>query len=53
MPGDAILLVALGGPERPDDIRPLLAEVLRGRRVSPERVEEVVHHYDVIRGASG
>ena len=52
MAGDAILLVAFGGPERAEDVRPFLAEVLRGRRVSPERVEEVVHHYELIGGRS-
>jgi len=52
MAGDAILLVAFGGPERPEDIRPFLAEVLRGRRVSPERVDEVAHHYELIGGRS-
>jgi ferrochelatase len=52
MAGDAVLLVAFGGPERPEDIRPFLAEVLRGRRVSPERIEEVAHHYELIGGRS-
>ena len=52
MAGDAILLVAFGGPERAEDVRPFLAEVLRGRRVSPERIEEVVHHYELIGGRS-
>jgi ferrochelatase len=51
-PPDAVLLVAFGGPERPEDVRPFLANVLRGRRVRPERVEEVVHHYEVIGGRS-
>jgi ferrochelatase len=34
------------------DIRPFLANVLRGRRVSPERVEEVAHHYELFGGVS-
>jgi ferrochelatase len=38
-PFDAVLVVAFGGPQGPDDVRPFLANVLRGRRVSPERVE--------------
>jgi protoporphyrin/coproporphyrin ferrochelatase len=42
---DAVLLIAFGGPDRMDDVRPFLANVLRGRRVPPERIEEVVHHY--------
>src|SRR5262245_8074975 len=52
MPFDAVLLVAFGGPQGPDDVRPFLANVLRGRRVSPERVEEVVHHYERFGGVS-
>jgi ferrochelatase len=51
-PFDAILVIAFGGPEGPDDIRPFLANVLRGRRVSPERVEEVARHYEDFGGVS-
>src|SRR6185437_6661296 len=51
-PFDAVLLVSFGGPQGPDDIRPFLANVLRGRRVSPERVEEVAHHYELFDGVS-
>ena len=49
---DAVLVVSFGGPQGPDDIRPFLANVLRGRRVSPERVEEVAHHYERFGGVS-
>ena len=48
----AVLLVSFGGPKGPDDVRPFLANVLRGRRVSPERVEEVAHHYEHFGGIS-
>src|SRR6185437_17162898 len=51
-PFDAVLLVAFGGPQGPDDVRPFLEKVLRGRRVSPERVEEVAHHYERFGGVS-
>ena len=51
-PFDAVLLVAFGGPQGPDDIRPFLANVLRGRRVSPERIEDVAHHYEMFGGVS-
>jgi ferrochelatase len=51
-PFDAVLLVAFGGPQGPADVRPFLANVLRGRRVSPERVEEVAHHYEQFGGVS-
>lgn len=52
LPFDAVLLVAFGGPQGLDDIRPFLANVLRGRRVAPERVEEVAHHYELFGGVS-
>jgi ferrochelatase len=51
-PFDAVLYIAFGGPQGPADVRPFLANVLRGRRVSPERVEEVAHHYDRFGGVS-
>ena len=49
---DSVLLISFGGPQGRDDIRPFLANVLRGRRVSPERVEEVAHHYELFDGIS-
>ena len=49
---DAVLIVAFGGPQGRDDVRPFLANVLRGRRVPPGRVEEVAHHYDLFDGVS-
>lgn len=49
---DAVLLVSFGGPQGLADIRPFLGNVLRGRRVSPERVEEVAHHYERFGGVS-
>src|SRR5215469_5233343 len=49
---DGVLLIAYGAPERPEDVRPYLAGILRGRRVPRERLEEVAHHYDVFGGRS-
>jgi ferrochelatase len=49
---DSVLIVSFGGPQGPADVRPFLDNVLRGRRVSPERVEEVAHHYDLFGGVS-
>jgi ferrochelatase len=49
---DAVLVVAFGGPQGRDDVRPFLANVLRGRRVAPSRVEEVAHHYELFDGVS-
>ena len=51
-PFDAVLLIAFGGPHGPADVRPFLGNVLRGRRVAPERVEEVAHHYELFGGVS-
>ena len=52
MAADAVLLIAFGGPTRPEEVRPFLANVVRGRKVPPERIEEVVRHYDAIGGRS-
>jgi len=49
---DAVLLVSFGGPQGLADIRPFLANVLRGRRVPPQRVEEVAVHYEHFGGVS-
>jgi protoporphyrin/coproporphyrin ferrochelatase len=52
MPADAVLLLAFGGPTRPEEIRPFLENVTRGRRIPPERLESVAHHYELIGGRS-
>lgn len=49
---DAILLVSFGGPEKMEDVRPYLENVLRGKRVPDARKEEVVHHYEMFNGVS-
>lgn len=49
---DAVLVVSFGGPQGMDDIRPFLANVLRGRRVAPARLDEVAHHYERFGGVS-
>lgn len=49
---DAILLVSFGGPEGMDDVIPYLENVLRGRRVPRERLEEVAEHYRLFGGVS-
>ena len=48
----AVLLIGFGGPTRRDEIRPFLDNVLRGRPVPRERIEEVAHHYELIGGRS-
>src|SRR6476661_8392520 len=52
IPFDAVLVIAFGGPNGRAAVRPFLANVLRGRRVAPERVEEVAHHYELFGGVS-
>ncbi len=49
---DAVLLIAFGGPEKMDDVRPFLANVLRGRPVPPARLQEVIRHYELFNGRS-
>lgn len=50
MPYDAVLLIAFGGPTRPEEIRPFLENVTRGRRIPPARLDEVAHHYETMPG---
>lgn len=52
MAADAVLLLAFGGPTRPEEIRPFLENVVRGRRIPPERLDAVAHHYHRIGGRS-
>jgi ferrochelatase len=49
---DSVLLIAFGGPGRPEDVRPFLQIVTAGRRIPPARLEEVARHYERIGGAS-
>lgn len=49
---DSVLLIAFGGPERPEDIRPFLETVAAGRGIPSERLEEVARHYEAIGGCS-
>ncbi len=49
---DALLLVSFGGPENPDEVLPFLENVVRGRPIPAERINEVAKHYDHFGGAS-
>ena len=49
---DAILLIAFGGPENRDEIRPFLERVTAGRGIPPARLETVARHYELIGGRS-
>src|ERR1700721_12927 len=42
---DAVLLLSFGGPEGPEQVRPFLENVTRGRNVPPERVDDVAQAY--------
>jgi protoporphyrin/coproporphyrin ferrochelatase len=42
---EAVLLLSFGGPEGPEQVRPFLENVTRGRNVPPERLDDVAEHY--------
>jgi protoporphyrin/coproporphyrin ferrochelatase len=49
---DALLVLSFGGPEGPDEVRPFLENVTRGRGVPPERLDAVEEHYQHFGGVS-
>ena len=49
---DAVLLLSFGGPEGPEQVRPFLENVTRGRNIPPERLDEVAEHYQHFGGVS-
>ena len=49
---DALLVLSFGGPEGPDDVRPFLENVVRGRGVPPERLDAVEEHYQHFGGVT-
>ncbi|WP_037038774.1 ferrochelatase [Pseudonocardia halophobica] len=49
---DALLFLSFGGPEGPDEVRPFLENVVRGRGVPPERLDAVEEHYQHFGGVS-
>lgn len=49
---DAVLLLSFGGPEGPEQVRPFLENVTRGRGVPPERLDAVAEHYMHFGGVS-
>ncbi|WP_300017883.1 ferrochelatase [Pseudonocardia sp.] len=51
-PVDALLVLSFGGPEGPDEVRPFLENVTRGRGVPPERLDAVEEHYRHFGGVS-
>ena len=49
---DAVLLLSFGGPQGPEQVRPFLENVTRGRNVPPERLDHVAEHYMYFGGVS-
>jgi ferrochelatase len=49
---DAVLLLSFGGPEGPEQVRPFLENVTRGRNVPSERLDAVAEHYLYFGGVS-
>ncbi|MDN5747889.1 MAG: ferrochelatase [Pseudonocardia sp.] len=49
---DALLVLSFGGPEGPDEVRPFLENVTRGRGIPPERLDAVEEHYRHFGGVS-
>lgn len=52
LPFDALLVLSFGGPEGPQDVRPFMENVTRGRGIPPERLDEVSEHYHFFDGVS-
>lgn len=49
---EAVLLLSFGGPEGPEQVRPFLENVTRGRGVPPARLDAVAQHYQHFGGVS-
>ena len=49
---DAVLVVAFGGPEKPEDVMPFIEGVVRGRDVPRERMLAAARRYEHIGGKS-
>lgn len=49
---DAVLVIGFGGPETMADVRPFMANVLRGRTLPEARLQAVLHHYEAVGGKS-
>ena len=48
---DALLVIAFGGPQKLEDVRPFLMKVTQGR-VPAERLDSVARHYELFGGKS-
>lgn len=52
LPPSALLIASFGGPEGPDDVMPFLENVVRGKNVPRERLQEVARQYESFSGRS-
>ncbi len=48
----AVLLIGFGGPARPEEVKPFLFSIVDGTKVPEARIQDVLHHYEVIGGVS-
>ncbi len=48
----AVLLIGFGGPARPEEVKPFLFSIVDGTKVPETRIQDVLHHYEVIGGVS-
>lgn len=49
---DSLLIYAYGGPESMEDVEPFLRNIAQGKRISEERMAEVLAHYALFDGRS-
>ena len=42
---DAVLLLSFGGPEGPEQVRPFLENVTRGRNIPPPRLDDGLRRF--------
>ncbi len=52
LPYDCVLLVSYGGPDGPDDVIPFIENVLLGRKLAREQLEELAEPYMYFDGTS-
>jgi len=52
MSPDGVLMMSFGDPRKVEEIRPFLANATRGKPIPPQRLEEIVQHYEIIGGTS-
>ncbi len=49
---EAVLLLAFGGPDSPEEVRPFLRRVMKGRPFPEEELEAIARHYEAVGGKS-